>query len=64
MEPKFSEFQKQLILTWAHAHYSEWLRQNPDAKYPERSEVFLDFVASGITCAEEFGGMEPETLGL
>ena len=44
----FSDFEKQLMLTWTQAHFSTYLVSNPEAHINDRIDRFSDILESSI----------------
>ena len=64
MDAKYSDFEKQLLLTFAHANYSQWLRENPKADSSSRIDKFSDCLADSLLFISHFRGLEPHSIGL
>ncbi len=47
----YTRFEQNLALTWAHAHFAEFLRANPDCSFEEQEICFLNAVESGLSLA-------------
>lgn len=44
----FSDFEKQLMLTWTQAHFSSYLAANPGAHIDDRVKIFSDIFEGSI----------------
>lgn len=64
MSQKYSDFEKQMILTWAHVHYAQWLKDHPDADLPNRTDMFSEYISTGILLVAQFRNLDPGSLGL
>lgn len=52
--PEYTQFEKQIALTWAHAFLVKFDAANPDASGNERAKEFLDALDGGLSLALKF----------
>ena len=51
--PEYTQFEKQIALTWAHAFLVKFDAANPDASGNERAKAFSDAFDGGLSLALE-----------
>lgn len=55
-------FAKGMALAWAAAQFTEWLRLNPHSDLDQQSDVFCNFVESGMYISVPFCKENPGEL--